>query len=220
MKTKDLSKLAVDGVLCISLRERQDRRDLLIKSMKNSGLDIEFVLVDADRENPVRGCFESHVKCANIALQRNYTRVLILEDDAIQYAFAPSTVNHINKFITSKDFAILYMGYTMGKIWLTWHRFIARGRVTALHAYILSRRGCEEFSRLEFKSEPVDRAVRQQIKQHCVFPMMFGQQPAHLTSSDIESVACNDDEFWRRNWNRHIKSAAKNLYLTVFRRNF
>ncbi|MCP1454525.1 hypothetical protein [Pseudomonas kilonensis] len=218
MKTKDLSKLAVDGVLCISLRERQDRRDLLIKSMKNSGLDIEFVLVEADRENPVRGCFESHVKCANLALQRNYTRVLILEDDALQYAFAPSAVNHINKFITSTDFATLYMGYTMGKIWLTWHRIIARRRVTALHAYILSRRGREEFSRLEFKSEPVDRAVRQQIKQHYVLPMMFGQQSALLTSSDIESVVCNDDEFWRRNWNRRIKSTAKNLYMTVFHR--
>lgn len=219
MKTRDLSKLSVDAVLCISLKDRKDRRDLLLKSIKNSGLTVEFVLVDADRENPVRGCFDSHVKCANLALQRNYARVLILEDDALQYDFSPNAINHINKFITTKDFSILHLGYTMGKIWLTWDWFIARGRVTALHAYILSRRGCEEFSKLEYDSEPVDRAVRKQIKQHCVFPMMFGQQPAHLTSSDVESVACNDDAFWRKNWNRHIKSAAKNLYMTLFRIN-
>lgn len=220
MKNRDLSKLSVDAVLCISLKDRQDRRDLLIKSLKSSGLEIEFVLVDADRENPVRGCFNSHVMCANIALQRNYERVMILEDDALQYSFHPSAVSHINKFMTSKNFSILHLGYTMGKIWLTWNLFIARGRVTALHAYILSRQGCEEFSRLEYHSEPVDRAVRKQIKQHCVFPMMFGQQPAHLTSSDIESVACNDDAFWKKNWNRHIKSAAKNLYMALFRINF
>lgn len=131
MKTKDLSKLAVDGVLCISLRERQDRRDLLIKSMKNSGLDIEFVLVDADRENPVRGCFESHVKCANLALQRNYTRVLILEDDALQYAFAPSAVNHINKFITSTNSS--HRKTSPFSIWVTpWGKYGSPGTASSL----------------------------------------------------------------------------------------
>lgn len=220
MKIRDLSKLSVDGVLCISLKERQDRRDLLLRTMDNTGLDIEFVLVDADREDPVRGCFESHLKCANIALQRKYSRVLILEDDALQYAFCQSTINNINHFITSKKFSILHLGYTMGKIWLTWNLSIARGRVTALHAYVLSKHGCEEFSKLKYNSEPIDRVVRKKIKQHCVFPMLFGQQPAHLTSSDIESVACNDDEFWKRNWKKHIKSVIKNFYMTVFRVNF
>lgn len=198
MKTRDLSKLSIDGVLCISLKDRQDRRDLLLQTMRKSGLDIEFVLVDPDREDPVRGCFESHLKCANIALQRNYSRVLIFEDDALPYDFHPRVINRINSFIASRDFSILHLGYTMGKIWLTWNMSIARGRATALHAYVLSRHGCEEFSRLEYHSEPIDRVVRKTIKQHFVFPMLFGQQPARLTSSDIENIACNDDEFWKK----------------------
>lgn len=217
MKTKDLSRLAVDGVLCISLKDRQDRRALLLEAMKNSGLSIEFILVDPDKENPARGCFESHVKCATIALQRNYSSVLILEDDALPYTFSANKVQKINNFITAEDFSILHLGYTMGKIWLTWNLSIARGRVTALHAYVLSRRGCLEFSKLEYRSEPIDRAVRASIKQHCVFPMMFGQQPARLASSNIEAIAPNDDIFWKNNWNRHIRSAVKNLYMTLFR---
>lgn len=219
MEIKDLSRLSVDGVLCISLRDRQDRRALLLESMKNSGLNIEFVLVDADRENPAKGCFDSHLKCANIALQRNYSRVLILEDDALQYTFSARKIDKINSFMASEKFSILHLGYTMGKIWLTWNFSIARGRVTALHAYILSRQGCVEVSQLEYRSEPVDRAVRAQIKQHCVFPMMFAQQPAQLTSSDIETTAPNDDFFWKTNWNRHLWSAVKNLYMTFFRIN-
>ncbi|SCX71038.1 Glycosyltransferase family 25 (LPS biosynthesis protein) [Pseudomonas sp. NFACC32-1] len=215
MKTKDLSRLSVDGVLCISLKDRKDRRLLLLETMKRSGLDIEFVLVDPDRENPARGCFNSHLKCAEIALQRNYSNVLILEDDALQYFFSKQTVRNINRFISTENFSILHLGYTMGKIWLTWNFSIARGRVTALHAYILSKRGCSEFVKLEYRSEPIDRVVRAQIKQHCVFPMMFGQQPAHLVSSDIEDIAPNDDSFWRNNWYRHVWSAVKNFYMTV-----
>ncbi|MDT8906967.1 glycosyltransferase family 25 protein [Pseudomonas sp. CCNWLW56] len=104
MKTKDLSRLSVDGVLCISLKDRKDRRLLLLETMKRSGLDIEFVLVDPDRENPARGCFNSHLKCAEIALQRNYSNVLILEDDALQYFFSKQTVRNINRFISTEKF--------------------------------------------------------------------------------------------------------------------
>ena len=38
-------------------------------------------LVDKDEEDPQRGCFNSHKKCAKLALARNYNRVLVLEDD-------------------------------------------------------------------------------------------------------------------------------------------
>lgn len=45
MKTKELNRRAVDGVLCISLKDRQDRRDLITKEFEDSGVTIEFMLV-------------------------------------------------------------------------------------------------------------------------------------------------------------------------------
>ena len=77
-----MSQLQIDGVFCISRRGRTDRRELLVREFEGSGLNIEFLIVARDNESPERGCFDSHIKCARMALERNYRRILVLEDDA------------------------------------------------------------------------------------------------------------------------------------------
>ncbi|CAI8793239.1 hypothetical protein EMIT0194P_10053 [Pseudomonas serbica] len=61
---------------------------------------------------------------------------------------------------------------------------------------------------------------KRQIKQHCVFPMLFRQHAAAVTGSDIEVFAMNEDEWWERNWKKHKRSVWKNLWRTVFRLRF
>ncbi|AZD22795.1 hypothetical protein C4K24_3494 [Pseudomonas chlororaphis subsp. aurantiaca] len=108
----------------------------------------------------------------------------------------------------------------MGRTWLTWFPFIARGRVVALHAYILSREGCQILANTPYNGTPVDVIFKKRIKQHCAFPMLFRQQPATLAGSDIEAEVKNEDEWWQRNWDKHRISPIKNLWRTVLRLNF
>lgn len=108
MKTKELNRRAVDGVLCISLKDRQDRRDLITKEFEDSGVTIEFMLVEPDKANPERGCFESHLKCAKVAVERGYRNVLILEDDATLLPFPLKKIGQINKFLINENPELLY----------------------------------------------------------------------------------------------------------------
>ena len=119
-------KLAVDAVLCISTKDRIDRREHLEAQFKNSGLNIEYILVDRDEADGQRGCFKSHQLCAAVALERNYKNVLILEDDITLEYVNLTAVKRINKFLDKRNPEVFYLGATLGKVWLTWDFSIAR----------------------------------------------------------------------------------------------
>jgi len=50
--------------------------------------------------------------------------------------------------------------------------------------------------------------------------MLFRQQPAAITGSNIEARALNDDEWWQRNWRKHQLSPLKNFWRTLMRIRF
>lgn len=72
-KAQGKISLNVDGVFCISIKEREDRRELLRKEFLSLENKIEFILVERDHENGECGCFNSHLMCAQIALERGIT---------------------------------------------------------------------------------------------------------------------------------------------------
>lgn len=210
----------VDAVYCISLEDRSDRREIFRTSIQSRiENDVAYYIAERDAD-PVRGCYESHRSIAQYALDAGFKRILVFEDDVAPYPFSFKQVRWINKFISSRNFEALHLGYTMGKTWLTWFPFIARGRVVALHAYVISEEGCKILANTPYNGKPVDKIFKRQIKQHCAFPMMFRQHPATLTGSDIESIVQNEDEMWQRNWRKHLVSPIKNLWRTVLRVEF
>jgi glycosyl transferase family 25 len=223
-KHKDLSRLQIDGVFCISLKERSDRRELLQREFAASGLDIEFMLVDRDQYSPERGCFDSHMKCARAALDRGYRRILILEDDATLLTFDPIQVEQINKFFQRRDPELFYLGANLGKVWLTWTRGIARVRARGTHAYILSARGCERLlEEAPFNNVAIDRVLSKRFKAYMAFPMLSQQQPEEIASSDIIAVRCLDGKYpdaayWRDNWRRQYSQALRNFGKTLLLR--
>ena len=210
----------VDAVYCISIKERQDRRDLFEQTVGCLLQNPVFFHIVERCNDPIRGCYESHQALAKIALANGLERILIFEDDVKPYVLYPVEIRWINRFILTRPFKALHLGYSMGRTWLTWFPFIARGRVVALHAYILSREGCLELAESHYQGEPVDRLFRNHIKQHCAFPMLFRQHAAMDAGSDIEGVAKNEDEWWERNWSRHKRSPIKNFWRTLLRLNF
>ncbi|WDY57649.1 hypothetical protein [Pseudomonas sp. PSKL.D1] len=215
-------RFEVDAVYCISLANRDDRRELFNSTI--AGLianPVQFHLVEKHRD-PVQGCYESHQQLARLALDQGFERVLIFEDDVMVYPdeLKPERVRWINRFMRSRRFQALHLGYSMGRTWLTWFPFIARGRVVALHAYVLSREGCQILANTPYDGQPVDVMFKHRIKQHCVFPMMFRQHAACVTGSDLETVVRNEDAWWEKNWRKHWRSPLKNLWRTALRLNF
>ena len=44
-------------------------------------LNFEFLLVEKNTEDPVKGCLESHITCIKDAINNDYENILIMEDD-------------------------------------------------------------------------------------------------------------------------------------------
>jgi glycosyl transferase family 25 len=215
--TKDLSGLDVDGVWCISLKQREDRRAALLESFRHTGLDIEFFLVDKDEEDPQRGCYESHRACARTALERQYKRTLILEDDCVITSFSSRTVPRINRFLRANDPEIFYLGVLPGKIWLTWRPGISRCRGQGAHAYLISARGCRKMLDWEnYAGKGIDNFFSKRFKGYCVFPMICFQNDL---ASDIQAYRQSVDnshpqramDFSRKQY----ISALKNIHKTL-----
>lgn len=222
--TKNLSKLLIDGALCISLKNREDRRALIKKEFAESGLEIDFIIVDPDVENPERGCFDSHMKCAALAIERNYAYVLILEDDATLLSFSPQHILRLNRFITRRAPKLLYLGATLGKLWLSWDRGIARLRAKGTFAYIMSNQGCQELIQLSpYSGKAIDNLFSKAFKAYCSFPLICNHQPEGVAKSDISACRVKDgtfaDElFWQKNLRRQFTQAFRNMGKTIIRR--
>ncbi|CAM3797343.1 hypothetical protein CCOS865_00548 [Pseudomonas reidholzensis] len=223
-KAKDLSRLAIDGVFCISLHARSDRRELLRREFVGSGLQIEFIRVEPDSDNPERGCFNSHMQCARAAVERGYRRVLILEDDATLLAFEPIQVERINRFFQHHDPQLFYLGANLGKVWLTWRRGIARVRARGTHAYVLSNHGCRRLlQQATYEGVAIDRVFSQRFRAYMAFPMLSQQQPEEVSSSDILRARSSDGTFadaafWRDNWRRQYREVVRNFAKTLLLR--
>lgn len=224
MNNQDLSRLNVDGVICISLIDRQDRRDLISHQFKHSGLNIEFMLATADTDNPERGCFDSHIKCARLALERGYRAVLILEDDATLLTFSQRKVTQINNFMRSRNPDLIYLGATLGKVWLTWQPGIARYRAKGAFAYVLTAHGCKKMlQHAPFSGLAIDQIFSKRFKAYGVFPMLCQHQPESLAKSNILHYRSKDGtapgvDFWQQNWRRQFYQVFMNFGKTLIRR--
>lgn len=210
--------LNVDAVLCISLRERSDRRQAVLKEASKLGLNVEFVIVERDNEDPQRGCFNSHKKCAQLSLERGYRRVLVLEDDVVFENNALKKVDAINRFLNNKDPEVFYLGAILGKIWLTWHWGIARVRGQGAHAIILTSRACKKISCLEYTGYGIDNLYTKMFKIYTCFPMIAYQQPAELFPSDLDSFRKHEgkgEKFWRNIRKKQYVSVLQNIFKTL-----
>lgn len=217
------NKLDVDAVLCISTRDRVDRRSHLEEQFKGSGLNIEYVIVDRDHEDGQRGCFNSHQLCASIAIERNCKNVLILEDDITLEYFSLNKINVINKFLDNKKPEVFYLGATLGKIWLTWVFGIARIRSQGAFAYILPRESCEKVLRLKYEGKGIDNYYSKMFKGYSVFPLMIGHQIEEVLPSNIRSTRGDyyySESSRKRNNKKQYYSALSCIFKTIFRVDF
>lgn len=207
---------AVDGILCISLREREDRRMLLAETLDCLNAEVEFLLVERDVEDSQRGCFKSHQKCAELMLDRGWSRVLILEDDVLFNTFDCEAVTRVNNYLRRYEPPVFYLGIMLGKLWPTWSKGVAACRAQGTHAYILSAEAAEVVVAERYCKQGIDTFIKRRFPGRTAFPMLCQQQPESVGKSDLDfwrmGDTVKDEVFWQRNYKKQYFEWWRNIY--------
>lgn len=222
-----MTRFDIDAVLCISLEDRTDRRELLEKSFQALNHDIEYVLIQRDSEDPERGCYQSHLKCAQLALERGYQRVLILEDDATFLPPSPRQLKWINRFLRWRNPQLFHLGGILGRMWLIPFPFVVRARMTGAHAYILSHKACQRLVKTSYQGIAIDSLFCRFFRAYSTFPMIAYQQPEAKASSDImahraltKNLEIKDEAYWANNEAKQWPALRRNWIRTLCLRFF
>jgi glycosyl transferase family 25 len=220
-------RLDVDAVFCISLAEREDRREEIRTELEPLGLNIEFFLAERDSGNPERGCYTSHQACAALALERGCRRVLMLEDDARLEQYDARQIKAINRFLHWRNPELFYLGGIVGRMWRVPWPCVVRCRLAATHAYILSANGCRRLRAIPYGDQPIDSMYAKRFKAYGAFPLLLEQQPETRMPSDIaqqrgdepeRQAVAKDEAFWEANRRRQYDSVKRNLDRTLLLR--
>jgi hypothetical protein len=106
----------IDKIFIITLDtsiERQNNIKQRFPELLQSSL-FEWFITKRDTENPERGCWNSHKTVINIAKQRNYSRIIVMEDDAdllVSWNFFCDFINKIDYDSLDNSWTTISLGY-------------------------------------------------------------------------------------------------------------
>lgn len=97
----------------VNLERRKDRLESIKKEMEYIGWDYEyFPAVDT---NSHVGCTKSHLEIIKLAKERNYEKVLVVEDDCTIMPYAKSLIEQIETETKDLDFAVINLAPTLNR---------------------------------------------------------------------------------------------------------
>ena len=97
----------------VNLERRTDRAESIKKEMEYIGWDYEyFPAVDT---NSHVGCTLSHLQIIKIAKERNYDKVLIVEDDCTIMPYAKSLIEQIENETSDFEFGVINLAPTINR---------------------------------------------------------------------------------------------------------
>jgi Glycosyltransferase family 25 (LPS biosynthesis protein) len=132
-----------DRIYCISLEEREDRRQAAAASFAKVGLTgkVEFVLVQPHPLNIEQGMYESHMTCLRKGLEAGAENIVIFEDDVIFDRFDAEHFKQCTQFLAEHpDWKVLLLGALIRSSRKTTNPFIQKVSYQSLaHAYALNR---------------------------------------------------------------------------------
>lgn len=102
----------IDHIYVITLNESINRQNNFKE--KNKNLDFTFFKVLKDKENPMRGCFNSHMNVIKEAISKNYKKIIIFEDDAepiYDFQTINKVINNSLKQLKNEKWEYLLLGY-------------------------------------------------------------------------------------------------------------
>jgi hypothetical protein len=107
MKFNDLPKFV------INLETRPDRLENIKFELDYIGWDYE--VFNAVNRNSYMGCTLSHLGIINIAKERGYNRVMVIEDDCDVMPYAKSFIEDLEKQIVDIEFGVMNLAPTLNR---------------------------------------------------------------------------------------------------------
>lgn len=154
---KNLVHITWDRILIINLAKRPERKAHMEKQLELSGLtNYEFVEAIDGTDKKIQSiykkiklttscpiitsghfaCLLSHIKAIKTALERNYSNVMILEDDI---NFIEGFVNKIKQIKVPGDFNMIYLGGLIYKKKIFLNSWAKTDKIMGAYAYILNK---------------------------------------------------------------------------------
>ena len=182
-------------ILYINLKNREDRNKEIIQELNKYNLEGERV--DAVfNDSGVIGCTLSHIKCIDIAIDKNYDEICILEDDFI-------FVNDLNKVSIPKKYDVFLLGGTIQKqeIYDETHMRILSSQRT--EGYIIKKDYYKTLK--EIFKESVKKNMTELLPSHNLDMLWKRLQKNDLFLCDIWGVVGGQREGYSDILNRNIK---------------
>lgn len=136
-----------DRLYCISLREREDRRQSALREFAKVGLAdrVEFELGEHHPFNMEQGVYESHMTCLRKGLEAGARNIVIFEDDVEFDRFDPERLRSCVEFLKQHpQWKVFLLGALIRSTSKTANPDVQKVCYQSLtHAYVLNRHYAE-----------------------------------------------------------------------------
>ncbi|MGD9016997.1 MAG: glycosyltransferase [Desulfobacterales bacterium] len=149
-----------DRFYCISLAEREDRRENARRQFGRVGLAdrVEFMIVDRNPEGSEAGIYESHMACFRKGLGSGARRMVVFEDDIVFDQFCPQRLAACTQYLTqTPQWHLLFLGCLVSGSRQTSCAAVRSVRYRCLaHGYGVSREYAQTLVRKPWSGVPFD----------------------------------------------------------------
>jgi len=185
-------------IWCINLEEREDRYNRSLSLFTSLGIKVNYLRVQKDKENPVRGCYNSHLKIIKESSKKKLERVLIFEDDVIvsDICNLEKYVRESVKFMEKENYEIFYLG-CIPEIFQNRTQRIEGNiyKVNAFggHAYVLSKRYIEKMKNVPYLGHAIDGIYSRCDKAYAHIPSIFiqGEFGTDIQGINLDMIKCD-----------------------------
>lgn len=181
-----------DRLYCVSLREREDRRESALKEFSKVGLAdrVEFVLGERHPSDMEEGVYESHMLCLRKGLEAGARNIVVFEDDVEFDRFDPERLRSCTEFLKQHpEWKVLLIGALIRSSHKTSNPCVRKVRYQSLtHAYALSRHYAETLAYEPWRGIVNDTLFRPLTEDiYAIYPMCAFQK--NFTSDNYKYPA-------------------------------
>jgi GR25 family glycosyltransferase involved in LPS biosynthesis len=169
-----------DRIYCMSLQDREDRRQAAQAQFSHVGLDgkVEFVIVDRHPSDTEQGIYESHMTCLRKGLQAGAEHIVVFEDDILFDRYDADRFKQCTRFLsTHPDWKVLLLGALIRSSKKTSVPCLQHVEYGSLaHAYAVNRPYAETLAYVPWQGIAVDTLFRPPTDHvYAVYPMFAFQ---------------------------------------------
>lgn len=180
-----------DKIYCISLASRSDRLMEAGRQFASVGLAgrVEFIIVQKNIDDQVKGIFQSHMSCLNKGLAAGARHILVFEDDILFRGYSERQLLEACLFLDETEgWNAFFLGCLTNGSTRTASGAVAKVKYRCLaHAYALNRPFAERLIREQWSGIPFDELLRRRNEGFFALSPMCAYQG--LAGSDNRTVA-------------------------------